>query len=530
MLDEPIFLLLTVILAGKALGSVRILSFSLGSSGILFAALAFGHFGHVVPSGLQTLGLVLFIYAVGLQAGPGFVASFRRMGLRLTVGALAIVATGLAATVLCALAFGFDTGTAAGVLAGALTSTPGLAVAVELGGPGAAPAAYGVTYSVGVIGVILCIGLLPRLLRVNLEREAEALAEQQSHDNPRLTSCHLAINNPNLYGRTVAEIDLPSFAQVTLTRLLREGSHEPVLVDGATTLQPGDRVRVVGRPADLDKATLYLGARVDEGFDIQRVLERRRVLVSQPRAVGLSLGEANFRETFHVQVSRITRNGIELPPTPDRRFHMGDVVDFVGDPGALQNVARALGDDVKAVYSPVLVPIIIGLALGMLVGYVPLTLPLVGSFRLGTAGGVLLAGLVLGRLHKTGPFLWAVPVPTLELLRDLGLVLFLATVGTQAGATIVDTMAALGLPLLVSGLVVTAAPLVVGVLVGRYVLRLPVLRLLGVIAGGMTSTPGLASSASLSSTAHAAAAYATVYPAALIGMILAVKATFLLLG
>jgi putative transport protein len=523
MLDQPIFLLLIVILAGELLGRARIADFSLGSSGILFAALVFGHFGHVLPDELQTLGLVLFIYAVGLEAGPGFGGSFRHLGLRLTAGALAIVGAGLAAALACGAIFGLDAATVAGVFAGALTSTPGLAVAVETAGPGAAPAAYGLTYVIGVVGVILGINLLPRLLRVDLGAEADALSAELRTEHPPLGFRHLALNNPNIFHRTVAELGLSKVAAVTLTRLLREGAAEPILVHGDTELLPGDRVRIVGRGEDLDRASLFLGQPVDDDIRFQRALERRRVVVSRRDVVGMTLGALNLDETFDVQISRVTRSGIELTPSPDRRLHMGDALDVVGNAQSVKNVARTLGDDLEERFSTSLLPLLLGLGLGMLVGQVPIELPVVGTLRLGTAGGVLLAGLVAGSRHKTGPLLWAVPRPTLVFLRDLGLMLFLATVGTHAGASLLSTLAAQGAPVVASGVIVTLTPLVVGVLVGRLVLRLPALRLLGVLAGGMTSTPGLAASASQSPTSFAASAYATVYPAALIAMILAVK-------
>lgn len=530
LLGNPVFLLLVVILAGEAVGRVRLGAFSLGSSAILFVALVFGDLGYVLPLDFQELGLLLFIYSIGLEAGPGFVSSFRSMGLRLTAGALTIVCTGLLAALGCSLLLDLDADTTAGVLAGALTSTPGLAVAVENAGAGGAPAAYGVTYVFGVVGVIVWVKLLPRLLRIEPRADEEALAAEEQADHPVMTFRHLKLTNPNLFGRTVAEIGLQRVARVTITRLLRAGATEPVLVYGDTRLADGDRLRVVGRPDDLDKVSLFLGHAIEDSIQFNRVLTSRTIVLSKRELVGTTLGVLNLRTTCNVQVSRIVRSGVELPPDANLRLHMGDVLHVVGGERSLRNVSRVFGNDIGAAFAPSLLSILAGLLLGVLAGQLPLYFPFVGEFVLGSAGGVLLAGLVLGRLHNTGPFLWSVPAPTNGFLRDLGLMLFLATVGTRAGATIVPTVETQGLPLLLAGGAVTLAPLVVGTLVGRRLLGLPLLRLLGVLTGGMTSTPGLAATTTISAKPYASTAYATVYPAALMGMILAVKAVFLVLG
>jgi putative transport protein len=239
LLQNPIFLLLLIIILGELLGKVRLWKLSLGPSAIIFVALAFGHFGFTIPEGVQTIGLAMFIYAVGLQAGPGFLGSFRSHGLAMSAGVLLMAAVGTLVTWACCLLFGFDAGTGAGLLSGAMTSTPSLAAAVEVVGHDRAPAAYGVTYGFGVLGVALCIKLLPRLLRINLRREEENLARELAEINPPITFCHIEVSNPNLFGKRVADIFLKSIAPVTLTRLLRQGAAEPVLVGGDTVLQEG---------------------------------------------------------------------------------------------------------------------------------------------------------------------------------------------------------------------------------------------------------------------------------------------------
>jgi putative transport protein len=530
LLSNPIFLLLLITLLGTALGKIKIKSFALGSSGIIFVAIAFGHFGLTLPINFQTLGLVLFIYSVGLQAGPGFFYTLRNRGLRLALGALAIIAIGFLTTLACAFIFGFDASISAGLFAGALTSTPGLAVAVEMAGSEGAPAAYGLTYFFGVTGVIIFVQLLPKILKINIKEEEEQLNAEISHENPPLTWHNIELTNINLFNHPVKDLHLGNIAPVVITRMLRKGAKEPVLVSGETILQEGDHLRITGREADLKKAELFLGCRIDEEIEFNRVLSKKMVIVSKKAVAGMTLGQLNCREVFDVQISRITRNGIELPATPNIRLHVGDTVHAVGGQKALENMGKIFGDNITASYSIDLLPIFIGLMLGFILGMIPLYIPYGGTFYLGTTGGVLVAGIVLSSLYKTGPFIWEIPSTANSFIRELGLVLFLATVGTKTGATILTTLSEQGTDLFIAGIAVTLIPLIASIFLCRHLLKLPFLRMLGVITGSMTSTPGLAAASSLSETHYIAASYATVYPAALIGMILFTKLLVLILS
>lgn len=529
LLHNQIFLLLLIIILGELLGRVRFWNLSLGPSAIIFVALAFGHFGVTLPGGIQTIGLAIFIYAIGLQAGPGFASSFRSNGLAMALTVLAMALTGVAISYLCCRIFGFDAGTGAGLLAGAMTSTPALAAAVEVVGHARAPAAYGVTYGFGVIGVALAVKLLPQLLHIDLPREEKSLDRELAEVNPPIAFRHIEVSNPNLFGKRIDEIFLKEIAPVTITRLLRHQAREPVLVGADTLLQEGDRLRVVGRPGDLEKVVLFIGRPVESEIAFERILTKASIVVSKRKFAGVTLGYFNFRETFNVQVARITRNGIDLPAEANTRLHLGDILHVVGDERALRNITRMLGNDLKATYDISMLPILLGLLFGFLLGRLTLPLPLVGPLTLGTTGGTLLAGLLLGARYQTGPLIWDVPAAGNRLIRDLGLALFMAAVGTSAGASFVATLHEQGLPLLLSGVLVTLFAFSAGAAIGLWLLRIRFLRLVGALVGGMTSASGLASAGALSPTPYAAAAYATVYPVALIGKILAVKILLILL-
>lgn len=521
LLHNQVFLLLLIVVLGEALGRVRLRAFSLESAAIIFVAMAFGHAGYTLGEDFLTLGLALFIYSVGLQAGPGFVASFRADGARLSMGALGVILIAAALSLLAARLLGLSADFAVGLFAGSLSSTPGLAVAVEaIPSPGVA-AAYGVTYGLGVISVVVFITLLPRLLRINVAAEEAAMDAAVSA--PRFTYHHIEVTNPNLFGKKVSELHLRRIAPVVLTRLLRAGAEEPELVSAETVLAPGDRLRIAGREADLARAEMLLGRPIEESIEFNRLLTKKALVVSRPSSAGRTLGQLNLFEVFSVQATRITRNGLDVPAQAGTMLRLGDVVHVVGEQDAIANVAKMLGNDLKSTERVRLLPLLSGLLVGFFIGKIPLALPLVGDFTLGATGGVLAAGLLLGHLYKTGPLIWELPSSASGFIRELGLMFFLAAVGTRTGATIAPTLAEHGLKLLAAGALITTLTMALFVLLARATGRFPFLRLLGVLAGGMTSTPGVVAAGSISATSYAAAAFATVYPVALVGTIVCTK-------
>ena len=523
LFSNSVFLLLFITIAGYLLGQIEVKTFSFGSSAVIFIGVIFGYFGYMLPMDFQTLGLVFFIYSIGIQAGPGFLSSFRANGVALSIGAAVLVFCGFAASVVCALSFGFNESICAGLFTGALTSTPGLAVAVEMVEGGQTAAAYGLTYTFGVIGVIFFVKILSRIMRVDILDEEKKIAEELKKEHYPITFRHIEVTNPNLFGKCVNDLFLDKIAPITITRLLRSGEKEPVLVDRETILREGDHLRVVGVEEDLRKARLYIGKNIDGEIEFNSILKKRRISVTKSEIMGKTLGALNLSNTFNIQVSRITRNGFDIPAAANTRINIGDIFHVVGQEKSLNNIQRFLGNNISQLYTVNVISIFLGIFIGFIVGQIPLPVPGLGFLKLGTTGGVLVAGLGLSALKKTGKVIWFLPSATNSLIRDIGLYLFLAVVGTTAGSTIVVTIKEFGMPLLLSGIIVTLFPLIVSSLVCAKFLKIPFLRMLGVLTGGMTSTPGLAATTSISDTPYASTAYATVYPVALIGMIVFTK-------
>lgn len=528
LLHTPLFLLLAVILGGHLLGKLRLWNFSLGSSAIIFSGLAFGLAGFSLPGILQTLGLALFIYAVGQQAGPSFLHSLKHGGLRLGIGALAMSAGGLIAALAVRSGFDFSRDVTAGMFAGALTSTPALAVAVEMAPHSQAPAAYGVTYLFGVFGAAVAVKILPRLLRIDLKEEERRLAEELCRLFPTMDFLHVRVDNPGLDGTKIADIAPETLHGTVITRILRAGKTVPELVGAETILHQNDVVRVVGTDNMLRQAQLLIGPRVDVDLDFNSGLLKKKILLSRPDVAGKTLRALNLGHVYGVRISRITRNGFDLPAAPSVRLRHGDILHAVGHAEALQNVRAVLGDNVRALYRINAMTMLAGLFCGLLLGALPLFVPGLGIVTLGPTGGVLVAGLTFGALRQIGPVITEMPETGIVMVRDLGLVLFLAVVGTRAGTTMLPMLQQYGWPLVLGGAILTLTTISVGVIVSLRVLRIPFLRTLGVVSGGMTSTPGLDAAQALSPTSYAATAYATVYPAALLGKIIAAKILMLL--
>ncbi len=520
LLKDPVFLLLTVIVIGELIGSLKYHSFSLDSSAIIFVALIFGALGYTLPGDLQQLGLVLFLYSVGIQAGSGFLSSFKSGGIMLSAGAFIIVFIGFLVTLIVSLAMGLDSSAAAGIFAGAMTSTPGLAVAAELADGKTAGSAYGLTYTFGVIGVILFVRFIPQLSRKNIKNEEFLMNQETMQERPPVTYIHIEVTNKNLHGKKIKDLDLHLMGAVNITRVLRKGAHHPVLGGGDVTLHTGDAIRVVGREDDLKRAVLYIGKKIKASIDFNSVLETRKIVVSNKEIMGESAASLNIKNVYNVQIARLCRNGIDLPATGAYRFAVGDMLTLVGQKEALDNVTKLLGNDITAAYTTKVISVLMGIFIGFLLGKVPLYIPFAGEFYAGTSGGVLAAGLILGHLKKTGPVIWELPETAVAFIRELGLFFFLASVGTAAGSTILATIRSSGPMIILAGILITVFPPVIFYFLNHHFFRIPFLRLLGVITGGMTSTPGLAAAQSVSPTRYASSAYATVYPVALVSMIL----------
>ncbi|MCD6374509.1 MAG: hypothetical protein J7L94_03220 [Caldisericaceae bacterium] len=518
---HPVFLLLFIIVLGFILGRIRIFGFSLETSAILFVAMAFGHYGFRLPHDFQTLGLIFFIYAIGLQAGPSIFNISKKQGFQLNFIVLVLISSGALLTLALAKLWHVKMPLAVGLFTGALTSTPGLAAAQEATGSPLTSTGYGLAYSFGVIGVILFIKLLPVLFRVKITDEEEQIRQQEQAQRKHILRKEVIITNEALEGKTLADLQ---FFQTTGTVISRISQKGKVIIPGPDTeLHVGDVVRLIGDENQLKATIPFLGKESEEPLPDVSHFESRKFILTNREIVGKTIGELNLRQRFNANITRVRRGGLEFTAEPGLKLQWGDRVRVVGEAEQMEQIRKLFGDEMKKVEYGDVFAITMGIVIGVLIGLIPFSIGRVLSLSLGLTGGVLFAGLILSNRGKVGPIIWQVPMPIITFMRDLGLVFFLAVVGTKAGAEVVEVVQRSGPKLILMGALITVLPMVLVALWARKKYKLFLLDLTGLISGGMTSSPGLAAAASMSESQSPIILYATVYPFAMILMMIWAK-------
>ena len=418
-------------------------------------------------------------------------------------------------------AFGIDTPSVVGLIAGALTSTPGLAVAIDSTQSPLASISYGIAYPFGVIGVILFVKLLPKLLRVDLDEEAKRLEKERRGQYPELNTCIFTVTNDSVCGRSLAELNIRAITGAVISRIKTGG--EIVMPSANMKLKKGDVIQGVGSEESLNNLATMLGEREEGELPLINNQTIESLLLTKKDMINKQLGDLNLQRNFGCTVTRIRRSGIDLSPSPELSLKFGDKLMIVGEKDGIQAVGRLLGNDAKKLSDTDFFPIAMGIVLGVLFGKLNISFGNGLSFSPGLTGGVLMMALFLSAIGKTGPILWSMSGPANQLLRQLGLLLFLAEVGTSAGKNLVSTFQESGFLLFGVGAAITIVPMVIAALVGRLVFKISMLDLLGTITGGMTSTPGLAAADSMTDSNIPGVAYATVYPIAMVFLILFIQ-------
>ncbi len=528
---QALLVLCLVIVLGMILGAVRIFSIHLGVAGILFVGLAFGHFGvrvnPVMTELARDLGLILFVYSIGQEVGPGFLASLRKRGLSLNLLAAGIVLTGGVLALLLHWAGKVPMAAAAGLFSGATTNTPSLAAvqqALKLV-PGTSEAvgrlpgaAYAMAYPFGVVGIILVMVAYRAVFRVDTKREAAELESLKEKESPPLRTITLEVQNSGLDWWTVSRIIDQAGGGIVVARLLRGGMVQEV-PRANTVVHVGDVFLAVGASPQLERLKALVGPETTLNLiEMPSEFTGRRLLVTRRGALGRSVQDLNLREVYGVVVTRIIRTGLGFSPRPGFRLQFGDVLLVVGRPESIDRLAVDLGDSRERLEQPQVVPVFLGIALGVLLGSIPIRVPgLAVPFRIGLAGGPLIAAIVLSRIGSVGPLIWHMPLSANLMLRNIGISLFLACVGLRSGEGFVDVLRQGGLFWILGAALITAVPLVLFALAGRLFLKLNFLSVCGLLAGSMTDPPALAfANAQEPSSDGVSMAFVAVYPLTMI--------------
>lgn len=527
--ENPLLLLFLVAAAGFVLGRVRVRGVSPGVAAVLFVGLAASAWDPALrlPEIVPQLGLALFVYTLGLSSGPGFFASFRTRGLRDAGATAGAITLGAALTVALAKAFGLSAATAAGLFSGALTNTPALAgVIQQLRESGATDATldapvvgYSVAYPGGVLGVILVLAMIAR-------RRGDEASLSLSPAERRIETRTARVTRDEAVGAPAEALARHQRWTVVFGRVRRDGHTR--LVDDLCVLQRDDLVTVVGRPDEVARAVAFLGEASPEALELDRSeVDYRRIFVSNPAVVGRPLRDLELQERLGATLTRVRRGDVELLADDDFTLELGDRVRVVAPRAQMDAVSRFFGDSFRALSEIDVLTFGLGVALGVALGAVPFPAP-GGSFRLGAAGGPLVVGLILGRVGRTGSLVWSIPFGANLTLRQLGVVLFLAGVGTRAGSAFADAFrSGDALSGMAAGLAITVAVAVTTALAGRR-MGLPTPVLLGMISGVQTQPAALAFACEQSGE-RANEGYTAVFPVAMIAKILLAQAVVLAL-
>lgn len=524
---QSVVVLAAVISIGILLSKIKIANISFGITWILFAGIAFSHFGLKINPGVlhfaKEFGLILFVYSIGLQVGPGFFSSFKKGGIKLNLIAAGIVLAGVATTLIIHFVTALPISTMTGILSGAITNTPGLGAAQQTyldlhGTPDPSISmGYAVAYPLGVLGIILSIVLVKIVFRINLEKES-ALIKERERENPDETlKLAVLVNNPAIYGKHIEEIKKLSGRSFVISRVWR--SDDDIKIAGAgTMLDGGNRVLLILRKADRESVVAFLGKEIDYieqewGIDNLNVVPRR-VLVTKDQVNGRSLSELKLGRAFGITVTRINRAGVDLVATPNLKLQIGDRLTIVGTNESIDAAAKVLGNSMHRLREPNLAAIFLGIVLGIVLGSVPFFIPGIPQpVKLGLAGGPLIIAILMS---KFGPKFKLVTYTTMSanlMLREVGISLFLACVGLDAGGGFVDTIVNKGGAVwILYGAIITIVPLFIMGTVGRWYFKLNYFTLMGLMAGSTTDPPALAYSNAAAGNDLPAVSYATVYP------------------
>ena len=537
---QAVIILSIICAVGLALGKVRILGVSLGATFVFFIGIVAGHLGITIDEGVlyyvESFGLVLFIFTLGLQVGPGFFSSFRKGGITLNVLGLSVVLLGTLMAIVASCITGMSVADMIGVLCGAVTNTPALGAAQQalkqVGLPSSSLAlGCAVTYPLGVVGVILALAVMRSVLY------GKNVPESPAEDNDETFVAEFKVMNPAIFGKTLLEVNRVSGREFVVSRLWRDNSACSPASD--TVLESGDRLLVVTSEKDAENLALLFGEQVQDvdwnnkdidWNSIDRELVSSRILITKTEWNGKKLGSLKLRRKYGVNTTRIYRSGVQLLARPGLRLQMGDRLTVVGEAHAVEQVEKLLGNAVQSLNEPNLIGVFIGMSIGLILGAIPIMIPGMSvPVKLGLAGGPVIVGILIGTF---GPRLHMVTYVTRSanlMLRSLGLSLYLACLGLDAGGQFFDVVIRPeGALWVLFGFLFTIVPVLIVGFIGLKVLKIDFATMSGALCGSMANPMALNYSNESLESDVPSAGYATVYPFSMFARLIIVQIVILL--
>ncbi len=530
-----------VISTGVLLGKIKIFGISLGVTFVLFAGILMGHFGFTGESHIlhfiREFGLIIFVFCIGLQVGPSFFSSFKKGGITLNMLAVGIVLLNIAIalTIYFILGGRIQLPMMIGILYGAVTNTPGLGAAQEAlnqlhytGDPIAL--GYACAYPLGVVGIIGSIIVIRYLFRINLSKEEKELQTKNNDLKHKPYLLQLEVHNESIAGKSLEQVKQFLGRQFVCSRIRHEG-HVSIPEDH-TTFTIGDQLFIVCTEEDAEAIAVFIGKRIEVDWEKQDVpMVSRRILITKSEINGKRLGSMQFRNLYGVNITRVNRSGMDLFADPNLTLQVGDRVMVVGQQDAVERVANALGNSLKRLDTPNIVTIFVGIFLGILLGSLPIAFPGIPTpVKLGLAGGPLVVAILIGQFGHKLKLVTYTTISANLMLREIGIVLFLASVGIEAGEHFIETVVkGDGLLYVGYGFLITVLPLVIVGIIARLYYKINYFTLMGLIAGSCTDPPALAYANQAAGNDAPSVGYSTVYPLTMFLRILAGQMILLLM-
>ncbi len=532
-----------VIALGVTLGKIKIFGVSLGITFVLFAGIAISHFGFNVNieqlDFIKDFGLILFVFSIGLQVGPGFFSSFKKGGLTLNLLALAIILLGAITTLAIHFISGMSVPTLVGIMSGAVTNTPGLGAAQQVLKQVSATypdtnvpyigLGYAVAYPFGVVGIILTMLVIRKVSRINIQNELEEFNQYQHPTESLPERISIKVENPQVFNKTIQEICNHLNSTMVVSRILHNGDlYTP---SSETVVFENDTILVVAQKGFLAKIVKHIGSLSEMDLTAKPgKLMSKHIIVTNKKVFGKKLGELKLRSKYNINITRVYRSGIEFVASPNLELLMGDRLTIVGDEVSIDKVADKLGNSLKRLNEPNIIPIFIGILVGVVLGSVPILIPgIPNPLKLGLAGGPLIIAILLSKYgYKFSLTSYTTPGANL-MLREIGIVLFLASVGIKAGSNFIPTLlSGDGFIWMGYGAIITLIPILIVGFFTRYILKRNYFEICGLLSGSMTDPPALAYANSIAQSEAPTIAYATVYPLVMFSRILIAQLLILL--
>ncbi len=514
MIHSEIFYLFLIVTFGYMLGNIKIKGFSLDISAILIVALIAGHFGIIIPNDFKFFGLAIFIYAVGLQSGPGFFDVIKQEGLQFNLLAGLVLIIIFLLIYISSVFLNMPQDVADGVFTGAISSAPALAAALEANNSPSISIAFGVVYPFGIIITVIFIRFLPVIFKVDIKKELQKYEEHQKSLHPDIITKNFKITNENFKNNTIYKSQIEKMTLTVIERVESDHPIDPEKTDAI--LHYGDIVRISGTPEQLQNLKILLGEEIEESYQFHDNTKVCRLLVTSKDIVGKKIAEIKELKSLGAIITRVRRSGIDIPPYPTLTLRLGDKLYVVVPEKYTSKLKNLIGDNLLKYPAADFLPISLGIVLGIFIGSIPFGLPGVGFVKLSFVGGILVTALILGRLGRTGNLVWQLSPHSNSIMKTLGQLIFLATIGTNSGEYLLESIKLHGFTSVYISIASVITALLSVAFLCRKIFKMNFLDIIGLLSGAMTSTPSLTMANSITKSDYPSISYAAVYPFALV--------------